>query len=314
MKVRFDKSHFGLLTAAAAATLTAFSCGDRAETYTAEARRYERDYDFERAADRYELVVIGFKRSPFAADARAGLDRCRGDVHYDRAEALIFDGAAYTALAEIAAGRRLAPGNPRGLYLAGLAHLWLGPRDVAFQEFNACILRYPESPYGYLGRGEYFRLQLARADAFNEYLRAFRTAGRDARARAAAFRGLRDMTLKLGNAENTLAPYYGDAAAAVGADAFEYWLGHYYMHKPPALYADARSHFDAALKTRGNTVYAARARAGLAECDFFSKDYARAKALIDAAIAADPTNDAYYASAAKIYGHLGLPPPAKGQK
>jgi len=316
MKIGFYK-HFRKGAAAAALAVAAaavLGCGDRAEIYYGEAQRYAGVYDYERAAARYELVATGFKHSALAPEARAGLERCRAEMHFDRAEELVYSGATYTALSEIAAGRRFAPASPRALYLAGFAHLAIGPQDVALQEFNTCVLRYPENPYGYLGRAEFFRFAQVRDRAFADYLRAYRAAGSDVRVRGAAFRGIRDMGRKLGNPDAAFSPYLKEGAAIVPADALNYWIGYYYLRKPPIVYGDALIYFHAALKKKGARVYKTRARAGLAECYFFYKDYYRAKAFIDWAIQADPENDDYYKTAERIYRKLGLAPPVKVQK
>lgn len=287
------------------------SCTDRAETYLGEARRYELDYDFENAARRYELVVTGFRRSPLAAEAERGRDRCRAEVHFTRAENLIYAGATYTALGEITAGRRLDAENPRGLYLVGLAHLSIGPRDLARQEFDACITEYPDSPYGYLGRAEYFRFKLQREKAFADFTRAFRVARRDARARGAAFRGLRDMALRMEQPERAEKLYRNEGRGGTPLHAFHYWIGYYYLRKPPLVYRDARDYFNLILQEGGTGAYKTRALARRAECHLFYKEYDKARADIDQALAADPENDEYYAIAAEIYAALGLPPPIK---
>jgi len=310
MKVRFK--HRAWVGPVLAAALLA--CGDRAATYLEDARRLERDYDYEKAAHKYDLVAEAFKRTAAAAPARAGLERCRAGMHFDRAEELIYAGASFTALEEVAAGRRLAPDDPRGLYYAGLFHLAVGPTGVALREFDQAVLRYPASPYGYLGRAEYYRWTQARDVAFDEYVRAFRVAGPDARARGAAFRGLRDMAQKLGWPLAQVEPYYQEGAAAVPRAAFAYWVGFYYLHKEPVVVAVAQDYFEKALKSAGPELYRPRANAGLAACYAAAKDYPRARACIDAAMADDAENDAYYKIAAGIYAALHLPPPVKAQK
>lgn len=323
MKIRFESHGWnvlfgprrgGLARAAAIAVAAAGlvgSCTDRAETYMEEARRDERDYDFESAARRYELVATGFRRSPLAAEAARGLDRCRAEIHFTRAENLIYAGATYTALGEIAAGRRLDAGNPRGLYLVGLAHLSVGPRDLARREFDACITQYPDSPYGYLGRAEYFRFALEREKAFADYTRAFRVARRDARARGAAFRGLRDMALRMEQPERAEKLYRKEGRGGTPLHAFHYWTGYYYLRKPPLVYRDARDYFNLILQEGGTGTYKTRALARRAECHLFYKEYEKARADIDEALAADPENDEYYALAADVYAALGLRPPVK---
>lgn len=290
------------------------ACSDRAEVYFDEARRLEADYEFERAARRYEVVTAAFKRSPVHDAAAEGLARCRAEMHFNRAEEFIYDGATYTALGEIVAGRRLDADNPRGLYLVGLAHRFIGPRTIALEEADDCIKKYPASPYGYLGRAEYFRFLIEREAALADYVRAFRVAGRDARGRGAAFRGIRDMTLKLGQPERTVTNYEREARGAVRGDAFNYWVGYYYSRKKPIIYRDAQEYFDKVIRGRGPGSYKARAYAGRAECYFFYKDFERARADVDEAIAVDPENDAFYKIAEAIYGELSLPPPRKTQK
>ncbi|NIT36263.1 MAG: hypothetical protein GTN49_07160 [candidate division Zixibacteria bacterium] len=302
------------LAALLAACALAPACSERAEVYFEEARRYELDYEFDKAAGRYELVTLGFKRSPLRGEAAQGLARCRAEIHFDRAEELIYAGAAYTAIAEIAAGRRLDPSNPRALYLFGLAHRYVGPYEVALDEFNQCVERYPESPYGYLGRAEYFRFEIQREKALADYVRAFRVAGRDAKNRGAAFRGIRDMTLKLGQPKGALALYKREARGLVSPDAFNYWVGYYYLRKKPIIYRAAERHFNKVIKGRGRLFYKGKARAGRAECYLFFKDYEKAKADIDEAIAVDPQSDAYFKIAEKTYRRLSLPPPRKTQK
>lgn len=290
------------------------ACSDRAGVYFDEARRLEADYEFEKAARRYELITVGFKRSPEHAAAVEGLARCRAEMHFNRAEELIYDGATYTAVNEVVAGRRLDPRNPRGLYLVGIVHRFIGPRALALEESNDCIKKYPASPYGYLGRAEYFRFLTERDEALADYTRAFRVAGRDARARGAAFRGIRDMTLKLGGSERAISDYRREAKGAVRGDAFNYWVGYYYLRKKPVIYRDAREYFDKVIAGRGPGSYKARAYAARAECHLFSKDLERAKADIDEAIAIDPENYVSYKIAEAIYGELSLAPPRKTQK
>jgi tetratricopeptide (TPR) repeat protein len=302
------------LAALIAACALAPACGERADVYFEEARRHEFDYEFEKAAARYELVALGFKRSPLRGEAAQGLARCRAEIHFDRAEELIYAGATYTAIAEIAAGRRLDPSNPRALYLVGLAHRRIGPHELALDEFNRCVERYPESPYGYLGRAEYFRFETRRKEALADYIRAFRIAGRDARNRGAAFRGIRDMALKLGRPEGGLAFYKREARGLVSHDAFNYWVGYYYLRKKPVIYGHAEQYFNKVIEGRGRLSYKGKARAGRAECYLSYKDYEKAKADIDEAIAVDPQNDAYFKIAEKIYPQLSLPPPRKTQK
>jgi tetratricopeptide (TPR) repeat protein len=302
------------LAALLAACALAPACGERAEVYFEEARRHELDYEFEKAAARYELVVLGFKRSPLGGEAARGLARCRAEIHLDRAEELIYAGATYTAIAEIAAGRRLDSSNPRALYLVGLAHRRIGPHELALDEFNRCIERYPESPYGYLGRGEYFRFETRREEALADYIRAFRMAGRDARNRGAAFRGIRDMVLKLRHPEGALAFYTREARGFVPRDAFNYWVGYYYLRKKPVIYRDAEQYFDKVIEGGGRPLYKGKARAGRAECYLSYKDYEKAKADIDEAIAVDPQKDAYFKIAEKTYRQLSLPPPRRAQK
>jgi tetratricopeptide (TPR) repeat protein len=327
MKVGFDKHSLrsnGLrragrfrrsaVLAAIGLCVWAAACGERAEVYFDEARQYEADYEFEKAARRYELVAIGFKRSPVHAAAAEGLARCRAEMHFNRAEELIYAGATYTAIDEITAGRRLDADNPRGLYLVGLAHRFIGPRTLALEESDDCIKKYPASPYGYLGRAEYFRFLIEREDALADYVRAFRVAGRDARPRGAAFRGIRDMTLKLGQPERAVNNYRREAKGAVRGDAFNYWVGYYYLLKKPIIYRDAQKYFDKVIAGRGPGSYKARAYAGRAECYLFYKDLERAKADVDQAIAIDAENDAFYKTAEEIYRKLSLPPPRKTQK
>lgn len=311
MKIGFQKHSVWALLAAAA-FLTA--CGDRAAGHLEDARRLERDYDYEDAARKYELIAVAFKRAPEAESARAGLNRCRAAMHFDKAEELIFDGAAWTAMPEIEAGRRLNPDDPRSLYLAGMAHLELGPADVAWQEFTACVMRYPASPYGYLGRGEYYRFTLRRDLAFDEFVRAYRAAGNDVRARGAAFRGLRDMALKLEKGEGPPAAYYREGMALTDRAAFDYWIGFYYLRKEPVIYDRALDFFTRAVASPAGGVYEARAYAGLAECYVFYKDIPKARECIDYALARDPANDYYYKIAFRIYKRLHLPPPHKVQK
>lgn len=292
----------------------AAACSDRAGVYFKEARRLEADYEFEKAARRYELVTVGFKRSALHEEAGKGLARTRAEIHFDRAEELIFAGSTYTAVAEVVAGRRWDPGNPRGLYLTGLAHRYIGPREVALEEFNDCIKQYPESPYGYLGRAEYFRFLLEREEALADYVRAFRVAGRDARGRGAAFRGILDMTEKLGRPEREVDRYRREAEGVVPAGAFNFWVGYYYLRKRPKIYPTARKYFDDVIAAPGRGTYKARAFAARAECHAFYQDYERAKADVDEAIAVDPENDAFYKIAEDIYRKLSLPPPRKNQK
>lgn len=327
MKVGFDKHGSGspglrragryrrsAVLAAFAFCVWAAACGDRAEVYFDEARRLEADYEFEKAARRYELVAIGFKRSPVHEDAAEGLARCRAEMHFNRAEELIYDGAAYTAVDEIVAGRNLDADNPRGLYLVSLAHRFIGPRTLALDESDDCIKKYPASPYGYLGRAEYFRFLIEREEALADYVRAFRVAGRDARGRGAAFRGVRDMTLKLGQPERAINNYRREAKGAVRGDAFNYWVGYYYLRKKPVIYRDAQEYFDAVIAGRGPGSYKARAYAARAECRLFHKDLEGAKADVDQALALDAENDAFYKTAEVIYRKLSLPPPRKTQK
>ncbi len=304
----------GAFLAAAAFCALAAACGDRAEVYFKEARRYEADYEFEKAARRYELVAVGFKRSALEEEAAAGLARCRAEIHFDRAEELIFAGSTYTAVAEVVAGRRFDPDNPRGLYLTGLAHRYMGPRELALEEFNDCIKQYPESPYGYLGRAEYFRFGVEREEALADYVRAFRVGGRDARGRGGAFRGILDMTDKLGRPEKEVNRYRREAKGVIPAEAFNYWVGYYYLHKRPVLYRYAQEYFDKVIAAPGRGAYSARAYAARAECDSSRKDYERAKADIDRALALDAENDAFYKTAEAIYRKLSLPPPRKTQK
>jgi tetratricopeptide (TPR) repeat protein len=300
--------------AAVAVCVFAGACSDRADVYFKEARRREADYEFEKAARRYELVTIGFKRSPLHDEAAAGLARCRAEMHFNRAEELMYDGAAYTAVAEAVAGRRLDPENPRGLYLVGLVHRFIGPRELALEEFNDCIKKYPASPYGYLGRAEYFRFRVEREEALADYVRAFRVAGRDARARGAAFRGIRDMILKLEQPPGAVNRYAREARNVVAADAFNYWVGYYYLRKRPAIYRDAQGYFDEVVARPRPGAYEARAYAARAECYFAYKDFEHAEADINQAMARDPENDAFYKTAEEIYGKLSLPPPRKTQK
>lgn len=300
--------------AAIAVCVWAAACSDRADVYFDEARRLEADYEFEKAARRYELIAVAFKRSPAHAAAAEGLARCRAEMHFNRAEELIYDGATYTAVDEVVAGRRLDADNPRGLYLVGLVHRFIGPRTIALEEADDCIKKYPASPYGYLGRAEYFRFLMEREEALDDYVRAFRVAGRDARGRGAAFRGVRDMTLKLGQPERTVTNYELEAKGAVRGDAFNYWVGYYYLRKKPIIYRDAQEYFDKVIRGRSPGSYKARAYAARAECRFFYKDFEGAKADVDEAVAIDPENDAFYKTAEGIYGELSLPPPRKTQK
>ncbi len=145
-------------------------------------------------------------------------------------------------------------------------------------------------------------------------MRAFRVAGRDARARGAAFRGISDMTLKLGQPERAVNNYRREAKGAVRGDAFNYWVGYYYLLKKPIIYRDAQEYFDKVIAGRGPGSYKARAYAGRAECYLFYKDLERAKADVDHAIAIDAENDAFYKTAEEIYRELSLPPPRKTQK
>ncbi len=311
---RFPRLRRVALSATVALGAWAAACGERAELYFNEGRQYEADYEFEKAARRYELVSTGFKRSAVAEDAAKGLARCRAEMSFDRAEELIYDGATYTALGEIESGRRLDPDNPRGGYLVGLAHRFIGPRELALEEFDDCVKKYPASPYGYLGRAEYFRFRLEREEALADYVRAFRVAGRDARSRGAAFRGIRDMTAKLGRPEKTLISYQREARGAIRGDAFNYWVGYYYLRKRPFAYRDARYYFDNVIAGGGRRSYKARAYAARAECRLFYKDLAGARADVDQALALDPENDAFYKVAEDVYRALSLPPPRKDQK
>jgi tetratricopeptide (TPR) repeat protein len=307
----FRRLHRSALFAAFALCALAGACGERAELYFNEARQYEADYEFEKAARRYELVATAFKRSAAAEEAAEGLARCRAEMHFDRAEELIYDGAAYTALGEIVSGRRLDPDNPRGRYLVGLAHRFIGPRQLALEEFDDCVKKYPASPYGYLGRAEYFRFRIEREEALADYVRAFRVAGRDARSRGAAFRGIRDMTRKLARPEKALTSYQREARGAIRGDAFNYWVGYYYLRKRPFAYRDARHYFDEVIAGGGRRSYKARAYAARAECRLFYKDLAGARADVDKALALDPENDAFYKTAEDVYRALSLPPPRK---
>ncbi|HUV87803.1 MAG TPA: hypothetical protein VMX79_11915 [bacterium] len=300
--------------AAVALCVFAAACGDRGDGYFKEARRREADYEFEKAARRYELVAVGFKRSPLRDEAAAGLARCRAEMHFNRAEELMYAGAAYTAVAEAEAGRRLDPENPRGLYLVGLVHRFIGPRELALEEFNDCIKKYPASPYGYLGRAEYFRFRVEREEALADYVRAFRVAGRDVRSRGAAFRGIRDIMLKLGQPEGAVNRYKREVRDAVAADAFNYWVGYYYLRKRPVVYRTAQGYFDKVVARPRPGAYEARAYAARAECYFAYKEFERAKADADEAIALDAENDAFYKTAEEIYRKLSLPPPRKTQK
>jgi tetratricopeptide (TPR) repeat protein len=311
MKIGFQKHGVWALVGA---TVFLTACGDRAASYLENARRLERDYNYEEAARQYELVTVAFKRAPEAEPARVGVDRCRAAMHFDKAEELIFAGAAWTALPEIEAGRRMNPDDPRGLYLAGLAHLGLGPVDVASQEFTACVMRHPASPYGYLGRGEYYRFTLKRDLAFDEYVRAYRAAGSDVRARGAAFRGLRDMALKLEKGEGPATSYYQEGLALTDEAALAYWIGFYYLRKEPIVFEKATEYFARAVAAPGTGLYETRAYAGLAECYYFYKDFTRAREYIDYALGADPANDQYYKIAWRVYKKLNLPPPQKIQK
>jgi tetratricopeptide (TPR) repeat protein len=302
------------LVAALLAAGVLASCGDRARVYFDEARRLELDYEFEKAARKYELVATAFKRSPLRREAEAGLGRCRAELLFDRAEELIYDGAAYTAIPEVAAGRRLDPDNPRGLYLVGIAHRYLGPRELALEEFDDIVKRYPESPYGYLGRAEYSRFYLRREDALDDYVRAFRIAHRDPRNRGAAWRGIRDMIIKLERPEEEAERYRREARGTTPPDALDYWIGYYYLRKKPRDYRVAVRYFGDVIAADGSPSYRARARAARAECYLRFRDLARAKRDIDAALAADPENGEYYKIADKIYRGLSLPPPRKTQK
>jgi tetratricopeptide (TPR) repeat protein len=300
----------GVLVAACVLT----SCGDRAATYFDEARRYELDYEFEKAARKYELVATAFKRSPLREEAEEGLDRCRAELVFDRAEELIYDGAAYTAIPEITEGRNLDPDNPRGLYLTGIAHRYVGPRDLALEEFDEIVKRYPDSPYGYLGRAEYFRFFLRREEALDDYVRAFRVAHRDVRNRGAAFRGIRDMTFKLERPAAEADRYLREARGTTPPGALDYWIGYYYIWKKPRHYRTAMEYFGAVISSDGSLSYKARARAARAECYARFKDFEKAKVDVDAALAADPENGDFYKVAEGIYRALSLPPPVKTQK
>jgi tetratricopeptide (TPR) repeat protein len=327
MKIRFDKHGLrgsvarsfrrprrAAFFAAVGLCALAGACADRAETYFNEARGYEADFEFEKAARRYELVAKAFRRSAMADEAAEGLARCRAEMHFDRAEELIYDGATYTALGEIESGRRLDADNPRGTYLVGLAHRFIGPRQLALEEFDDCVKKYPASPYGYLGRAEYFRFRIERKEALADYVRAFRVAGRDARSRGAAFRGIRDMTLKLGRPGKGVGSYLREARGTIRADAFNYWVGYYYLRKKPYIYRDAQHYFDRVIAGGGRRSYKARAYAARAECRLFFNDLEDARANIDSALALDPENDAFYKTAEDVYRALSLPPPRKAQK
>jgi tetratricopeptide (TPR) repeat protein len=288
-------------------------CSDRAETYYEEARRYEAGYEFDKAARRYELIAVGFKRSPQAEDAAAGLARCRAELSFDAAEELIYAGAAYTAIPRIAAARRLDPENPRGLYLTGLAHRYIGPEEVALDQFDEMIKDYPESPYGYLGRAEYFRNALRRDEALADYVRAFRIAGRDVRNRGAAFRGIRDMTLKLERPEEEANRYLREIRGTNPPEAVDYWTGYFYIKKKPRDFRAGWRYFDKVIAVE-DSPYRARAFIGRAECRLRFKDYEAAKADADTAIALDPDNDYFYKVAERAYRGLSLPPPEKAPK
>lgn len=290
------------------------SCGDRAAVYFDEARRYEIDYEFEKAARKYELVATSFKRSPLKEEAEKGAARCRAELVFDRAEELIYDGAAYTAIPKITEGRRLDPENPRGLYLTGIAHRYVGPRDLALEEFDEIVKEYPDSPYGYLGRAEYFRFFIRREEALEDYVRAFRVAHRDARNRGAAFRGIRDMTARLERPAAEADRYLREARGTTPPEALDYWIGYYYVRKKPRHYRDAMQYFGAVISSDGSLSYRARAYAARAECHARFKDYEKAKADVDAALAADPENGDFYKVAEGIYRALSLPPPVKTQK
>jgi tetratricopeptide (TPR) repeat protein len=290
------------------------SCGDRAAVYFDEARRHELDYEFEKAARKYELVATAFKHSPLHEDAEAGLSRCRAELLFDRAEELIYEGAAYTALPEIAEGRDLDPDNPRGLYLTGLAHRYVGPRDLALEEFDEIVKEYPDSPYGYLGRAEYFRFFLKREEALDDYVRAFRVAHRDVRNRGAAFRGIRDMTAKLERPAEEADRYLREARGTTPSDALDYWTGYYYIRKKPRHYRTAMQYFGDVISSDGSMLYRARAHAARAECYARFKEFEKAKVDVDAALAVDPDNGEYYKIAENIYRALSLPPPRKTQK
>ena len=304
----------GAVAAALLAACVLASCGDRAAVYFDEARRYELDYEFEKAARKYELVASAFKRSPLREEAEEGLSRCRAELVFDRAEELIYDGAAYTAISEIAAGRRLDPDNPRGLYLTGIAHRYVGPRDLALEEFDEIVKRYPDSPYGYLGRAEYFRFYVRREEALDDYVRAFRVAHRDVRNRGAAFRGIRDMIARLERPAEEADRYLREGRGVTSSDALDYWVGYYYIRKKPRNYRDAVRYFGAVISSDGSLSYKARARAARAECYARFKDFEKAKTDIDEALAADPENGEYYKVAENIYRALSLPPPRKTQK
>jgi tetratricopeptide (TPR) repeat protein len=312
MKVGSNQHLFkaGLVLVAAALA----ACGDRAVTYLDEAGSYEQVYAYDEAAARYELVAEAFKRSPAAAAARAGARRCRAQVHFDRAEELIFDGAAYTAVAEIAAGRRVYGADPRADYLTAAVHLEMGAPELALAGANACAVRYPERPFGYLGRAEYYRWTQNREAAFNEYVRAYRVAADEPRWRAAAFRGLRDAARHLGWDESRVQPYYDEGIPETSRAAFDYWVGYYYLRKPPAVIEVAKIYFEKAAAARAPGPYGPRARAGLAECYYFYKDYDEARRNIDAALKADPENDYFYKVAADVYAALKMKPPVKVQK
>jgi tetratricopeptide (TPR) repeat protein len=302
-----------LVAALLAACLLA-SCADRAAVYFEEARRREADYEFEKAARQYELVTRSFKRSPLRAEAEEGLSRCRAELALDRAEELIYAGATYTALHEIAAARRLAPDNPRGLYLTGLAHRYAGPRDLALEEFDEIVREYPASAYGYLGRAEYFRFYQRREEALQDYVRAFRVAHRDVRNRGAAFRGIHDMTAKLERPAAEADRYRREARGLTSPEALAYWTGYYYIRKKPRDYGAGRRYFDDALASGGGGSYRARALAARAECHARFREFEKAKADIDAALAADPDTGEFYKVAEGIYRALSLPPPRKTQK
>jgi tetratricopeptide (TPR) repeat protein len=122
------------------------------------------------------------------------------------------------------------------------------------------------------------------------------------------------MTAKLERPAAEADRYLRETRGTTPPDALDYWIGYYYIRKKPRHYRDAVQYFDAVISSDGSLLYRARAHAARAECYARFKDFEKAKVDVDAALAADPENGAYYKIAEDIYRALSLPPPRKTQK